>query len=345
MHKSSLFSLLTVLIFPCLVNASLLGFSKTPEMEYCIQRTNDWDMCVKEESSRYLNDIKTKYRTILTDRALLERDKSIAKNKQLLHDIYESWTAYRNRLCALDELASQFTGPLVNQNLSCTLAQMELHAFNMDSLIQLLKKTAPEKQANFEFLRFEHDEEYQSCAKSKIKEISRNCLKEEIERTNKQILQKFQQAYDSLMIGAWNNGPNLQTGNYRDMYDSWVAYRNRFCSLAVWAYKRFYGEKSVSMNYCLESFNKEMSDYMQHILSASVSFLDDDMPEEMMDQFLEPEEAGKLITPLERRFESLEGFEDVPLKDKKKPQTEPEPQTAAPNEPDKNIPSWAKAPQ
>ena len=351
MRKSLLFSLLILFFSPTLVCASYLDFSMTPEIEYCTQRTNDWNMCLKEANSRYLNDIKMKYRNMLADKTLLEWNKSIARNKQLLHDMYESWTAYRNRLCALNELASQYSGPLVNPNLSCTLNQMEMHANNMDSVIQLLTKKAPKKQSQFKFLRFEHDEEYENCVSTRSKNNPVNCLKEEIDRTNEQILQKYQEAYESQMIGDWNNGPNLQNGNYRDMYDSWVAYRNRFCSLAVWAYKRTYGEKSVSMNYCLESFNKNMLIDMQRIMIASVSFLDDDVPEELDEYYAEPGEAGKRITPLERRFDRLEGFEDIPLKDKKLPKAEAETKTESdaksekPSEPDSNLPSWARAAQ
>ena len=284
------------------------------------------------------------YRNILANRSLLEWNKSIAGNKQILYDMYESWTAYRNRLCALEKLASQYAGPLVDQNMSCTLALMENHLSNLDSIIKLINKDKLPKQSEFPFLRFEHDEEYQACTKNKSKNDPRNCQKEEMERTNEQIQQKFQEAYNSQFIGAWNNGPNLQNGNYRDMYDSWIAYRNRLCSLAVWAYKRAYGEKSVSMNYCLESFNKSMLINMQNILTSSVTFLDDDMPEGLDDYLMEPDEAGKKITPLDRRFDELQGFDKIPLKDKTTENTQPEPEIKTDDAPQSNLPSWAKAP-
>lgn len=343
MRKIFIFSTLVTFCTALPTFADVLSFTMTPEMEHCVHHTSDWGMCMKEVSTRYLNDIKIKYRNILSNRSLLEWNKNIAGNKQILYDMYESWTAYRNRMCALEKLAGQYTGPLVDQNMSCTLALMENHMFDLNSVLMLINKDKLPKQSEFPFLRFKHDEEYKTCLTTKTENSPRNCLKEEMARTNEQIQQKFQEAYDSPLIGPWNNGPNLQNGNYRDMYDSWIAYRNRFCSLAVWAYKRAYGEKSVSMNYCMESFNKGMLISMQNILISSVSFLDDDIPEGD-EYFMEPDEAGKKITPLERRFDELQGFDKIPLKDKTTENTQPEPKIKTDDTPQPNLPSWAKAP-
>ena len=150
----------------------------------------------------------------------------------------------------------------------------------------------------------------------------------------------------------------MKQGNYRDMYDSWIAYRNRICSLAVWAYHNAYGEKSITSDECLQYFNREKLETMENLLYSAHSSLDidiedgegvDDVPHDDtidLSQYEMPkddggEAEGKTITPLKRRIDAI-GTSDDSLTEKE-PEVEPsEAKEPKPEKSNKNIPAWAQ---
>jgi hypothetical protein len=158
-------------------------------------------------------------------------------------------------------------------------------------------------------------------------------------------------------VGKWNNGPDLSQGNYRDMYDSWIAYRNRICALAVWAYQNAYGPDAITLNQCLQYFNREKVETMENLLYSAHSSLDigDEEDEsvdgpEQIDYSLLPkddggEAEGKTIEPLQRRIDaSINREADVMdvAKPAEKPAESEEAEQNKPQKPSKNIPSWAQ---
>ena len=337
-----LFCLLITALLPNMANANFPQYDTTPEIDYCM-KNKSMEECAKDAIRPELNLIKIQYRMVLSDKTLLEWRNNIAGNKQFFYDMYESWTAYRNRVCALYKLSAQYSGSFVDDEISCTLGQMQQHKYYMQSLVRLLTGDTPKKQSEFEMLRFEHDDEYKECTKNKKTDDGVNCLKEETQRTVDGILEAYKKAFMDEMLSDWNNGPNLQNGNFRDMYDSWLAYRNRYCSIAVWAYRRVYGDKSISMNYCLERFNKNNLILMEDILASSHSFLDEEMLDDDDADYLKPKAAGELITPLERRFDKLEGFNDAELKNVEEEDIAAQPKPVDPiDESDPELPGWAK---
>ncbi|HCU58885.1 MAG TPA: hypothetical protein DIC64_02775 [Alphaproteobacteria bacterium] len=77
------------------------------------------------------------------------------------------------------------------------------------------------------------------------------CMKAE----NARLLKSIQEIYLNIskhpQTSAWNNGNALLTGNLKDMYDHWMAYRNRYCSLFTKASENMFGSENFDRERCL----------------------------------------------------------------------------------------------
>ena len=224
-----------------------------------------------------------------------------------LRDMFESWTAFRNRLCSLSKKAAKYLEPLIDEKIGCNSYYITHHQDHLNSIILLLTKNVPQKRKEFNYLKiYDHDDEYEECMKGKN---NSKCLDEELKRSSKGIKNLYKTLLEDNFVGKWNNGPDLKNGNYRDMYDSWIAYRNRMCSLSVWAYQVGYGKNALGVNQCLQFFNREKLETLQNLLMSANSALDDEYDEDFDDDGGEAE--GKTIKPLERRFDTEQKAEDV----------------------------------
>lgn len=94
--------------------------------------------------------------------------------------------------------------------------------------------------------------EYEACSE-KVQDDNQLalCMKAETAR----ILKSIQEIYLNLskhnQTAPWNKGNGLVSGNLKDMYDHWIAYRNRFCSLFVVASENTFGSQSYNKERCL----------------------------------------------------------------------------------------------
>ena len=250
----------------------------------------------------------------------------------------DSWRAFKTRLCSLSSKSALYLEKLLDEKKSCNSYYIKHHMDHLDKIIKLLKGNVPANRAEFSYLEiYDHDEEYKECIKRKD---ASKCLEEEFERSTKQIKNLYKTALEDNMLGKWNNGPDLKNGNYRDMYDSWIAYRNRICSLSVWAYKKGYGDNGVSLVQCLQFFNREKLETMENLLVSAHSALDEEIETDDDDG---GEAEGKTIKPLERRFDAVQNKEDVIDTEEKNQFSEKNKQPEQ-NSPKKNlnIPSWAQ---
>ena len=335
---------LTVL-FLCLMfntnysQAFMPSYPDGDEYHKCVRATNDYEGCASEQTRQRLNTIKRQYRTILTNPKMIGWHEKISDNTVTLRDMFESWTAFRNRLCSLSNEAAKYIEPVIDEKITCNSYYVAHHQDHLNSIILLLTKNLPQKKAEFEYLTiYDHDDEYSECMKGKD---TSNCLDEELKRSSKGIKNLYKTLLEDEFVGKWNNGPDLKNGNYRDMYDSWIAYRNRMCSLSIWAYQIGYGKDAVKLNQCLQFFNREKLETLQNILMNANSSLDDEYEGEIDDDGGEAE--GKTIKPLERRFDTEQKTED-----KLEPGENAEPliKKAEPKkqEPQKKVemPAWAK---
>ena len=286
-------------LFAYAANAAMPEYQDDEEFKHCMRITQDLDSCVLEETKRALNEVKRDYKNILSDVKLMSWNGSLEANTAVLRDMYESWTAYRNRLCSLSEAAAIFIEPLITEKYSCGLYHTLHHKAHLDSILQLMKYTGAEKNNEFSLFKVsEHDEAYQTCQKEDGKTAA-NCLEREIDRSTQKVKDLYATLLRDADVGRWNNGPNLQNGNYRDMFDSWIAYRNRLCSLAVWAYENAKIQPKVSLNECILFLTEEHREILDNILLLANSSLDAEKTAFSDGGLAE----GQTITPLKRRIE------------------------------------------
>lgn len=336
------------------VYADMPFYEDDEEFHHCT-KISDWDTCVREETLRDLNDVKRLYQNILGNPQILKWHKVPAENTEILRDMYESWTAFRNRLCSLSNKAGMYLERLVTEKYACAAYYTKHHKDHLERILELMTGKVPQKRDDFKFLALtSHDEEYAECAANPEK---RNCVDEELQRSATYIKDLYKTFSVDEFVGKWNNGPDLSQGNYRDMYDSWIAYRNRICALAVWAYQNAYGPDAITLNQCLQYFNREKVETMENLLYSAHSSLDigDEEDEsvdgpEQIDYSLLPkddggEAEGKTIEPLQRRIDASINRE-ADVMDVAKPAEKPaESEDAEQNKPkktSKNIPSWAQ---
>lgn len=315
------------------------------EFKVCT-KVNSWDECAREEYQRALRVVKQQYRTILTTPSIMKWHPSADENVAVLRDMYDSWSAFRTRLCSLSSKATQYVEPLVDEKTTCNLYYTLHHKDHLNNILLLMTRQAPSNQNEFGFLTiYDHDDEYQTC----MEEKEPDCLAKELQRANKSIKDYYKTFSEDEFVGKWNNGPDLKKGNYRDMYDSWIAYRNRMCSLAVWAYQGFYGEKSMDLTHCLQYLTREKLETMDHLLIVAHSTLDEwgegeDAIESGNGSAVNNGddgglEEGRTITPLEHRIDAGTGNSDDELVPEE-PKTEEVEQEKPEDKYD--IPEWAR---
>ncbi|MCI5635099.1 MAG: hypothetical protein MR350_06605 [Alphaproteobacteria bacterium] len=320
--------------------------------EQCSKITNNNDECAKEESQRILRDVKILYKNLLADNRLIGWNGSLDKNKDMLRDMYESWTAYRNRICSLNVPATKYIAPLIDPKISCTLYQNFLQKDYLSNILHNLNINNPRNpyasrlinaDGGNRYLEVDHDEQYNSCIAEKKPQDE--CIKGEIERTTKYIKNDLATILTMPTIEKWNNGPDIKNGNIRDMFDSWVAYRNRICSLTAYVQKIANPQKPVSFDYCIQYYNESFAALLDLYLKNANSVLDEDPTDSK-----EPEEGGaeegRSLTPLKRHIVTdLDNSVASTAADDEDGETVQQADTAsAPETTDKRgrqLPSWA----
>lgn len=353
MLKFCLF-IFNIIVAGSAVAGVLPAYRDDAEYDHCVGVTNDYDACANEESLRVLRDIKILYSNLLVHPQIQNWNDSPEANKQVLRDMYESWTAYRNRQCSLAVVATTFMAIIIDTRISCTLYQNFQHK---NQLLHILHQLEPEKYPPvvseidnaYTFASvYEHDDTYKSCIKDKT-QSKENCLKDELQRVSKEIKDFYNTLSQDEFTSKWNNGPDLKNGNYRDMYDSWVAYRNRLCSLNTYV-SHITGNKSASQTECALFLSMEHSEAVNNLLLSSSSFLDEEMTIDIEGDGGEAE--GKKITPLKRRISSSISDKENPEtleNDEGSADTAPEAETvSAPSNIDskgRKIPAWAQKQQ
>lgn len=315
------------------------------EYDHCVQLSGGMDACAKDESQRVLRNVKLLYKNLLADKRLNNWNGSFEANRDMLRDMYESWTAFRNRICSLNSVAAKYTGPIVDPKVACTLFQNFNHQDYLNQLLHTLNpnnypKQLPNVAGGNVYLEVDHDLGYESCIKEK--KAADDCLKEEIDRTTKHIKNHLATVMQNRTTAQWNNGPDIKNGNLIDMFDSWVAFRNRMCSLTAYVQKTANPQNPASFDLCIQFYNEALTTSLQGILVASVSVLDEEMIE-VADNDDGGKEEGLTFTPLKRRVPTeIDAKAEAPEDDGETPQKAET--VSAPRNLDKRgrqLPSWA----
>ena len=350
--------LIAVLCFTTgVAQADLPQYEDDAEFEQCTRTTSIWDPCVQEETTRFLNKIKQQYRDVLYAPQIQHWKGDLKTDTETMRDMYESWIAYRNRLCSLANAAARNLEPIVTEKYSCTLYHTLHHHNHMGQILQLLgvDKTTRglpnQKPKPVTLFRInEHDADFTQCLKDK--KAPKECWNAENERATKRIKDLYNTLFEDEHVGQWNNSPSLKGGNYRDMFDSWIAYRNRICSLADFAYRQSDAPHKISLSGCILFLNKEHVEILESLLVMANSAMDDgfenvydaegneiEVPTAANDGGLA---EGQTITPLESRIDDSNQPFNIQLTDEEKPSAEKTPETSSAENDEQQVPAWAR---
>ena len=309
-------------------SAKMPFYDDDAEFDRCTKMTGDWNRCMSEETRRALNDVKVLYREVLANPKLSDWNSNFDESKQIMRDMYSSWTAFYNRLCSLSKVSAQYTGGWKDEELSCKLYYVKHHKDHLNCINNMLLSKASAKD---NFIVAEHDEEYKRCLSDNSTD---NCLLSEFQRSSEKIKELYKKLYDSRNTSGWNNGPDLKSGNYRDMFESWVAYRNRLCSLSAQAYKNYPERPDVSKNHCLQYLNREKLEALENLYALSMRAVSPEKSQKKSEDGGKAE--GQAIVPLEKRIETTESLTGENI------QSENEDNSAKSDDNSSNLPAWAR---
>jgi uncharacterized protein YecT (DUF1311 family) len=119
--------------------------------------------------------------------------------------------------------------------------------------------------------------EYDACYGQAIDDdATAECMKAETERLMKDIQQKYITISQMPTADRWNNGDGLKRGNLRDMYNSWLGYRNRICSLNKALSTNGYYTPAFHEESCRLDMTQEHLKYISAVLTTALSSRDDD---------------------------------------------------------------------
>lgn len=79
----------------------------------------------------------------------------------------------------------------------------------------------------------------------KSDEAYAKCYLEDAKRQLGGIKEKYDKLAANPLLQKWNNGNGMFKGNLKDLFESWVAYRNRYCSLYGVAFEHYNGESAA----------------------------------------------------------------------------------------------------
>lgn len=321
--------------------------------KHCERTTGDSDNCVKEENARVLKGVKIMYKNLLADPRINDWNGSFEANRDMLRDMYESWLAFRNRLCSLQKVAAKYIEPLFEPENACILFQNYNHLDYLNQLLYTLNKDSPKnpypsKLSNVDggnkYLQIDHDDQYNTCIENKNKRA--DCLKEESERSIKSIKDYMATLMETPVTQKWNNGPDIKNGNFRDMFDSWLAFRNRMCSLTSYVRKKSKAKSAVTVETCIQFYNESFEFWLRTVAFNANSVVDGDFSPDNDETEDGGEEAGKQIKPLTRRIDSkLDAAENSETNTEEKNTAPAADTVSAPSHQDSRgraLPAWAK---
>lgn len=101
------------------------------------------------------------------------------------------------------------------------------------------------------------------------------CMKEQTARLMKQIQQNYRSLLANADVKKWNNGDSLSKGNLKDTYNSWLAYRNRYCSLFRVANTNMYGSPNYHYERCMKQLTEDHLLLTEKALEATEGSVDE----------------------------------------------------------------------
>lgn len=92
------------------------------------------------------------------------------------------------------------------------------------------------------------------------------CMKAETTRLLTEIQKIYLNISKNPQTASWNQGTGLAKGNLKNLYDYWLAYRNRYCSLFVLASENGFGSPDYNKERCLLNLTLDHYELMHQVI-------------------------------------------------------------------------------
>ena len=123
-------------------------------------------------------------------------------------------------------------------------------------------------------LVYAQSNDYYKCinASNKQDDGYAKCYLEEAKRDVARIDDMYQKLSSDSKFIKWNDGNGMFKGNFKNMLDTWINYRNRYCSLYAEIYSAYDGSSySFHQADCIMKMSRRHADDMEDLWKTSFS--------------------------------------------------------------------------
>ncbi len=83
------------------------------------------------------------------------------------------------------------------------------------------------------------------------------CMNDETKNLMQQTKTEYEDILKNEDFAKWNNGNGMQKGNLRNMYDSFIGYREKYCSLFALSMVNYLGTEKYNNAKCVMDMTRE----------------------------------------------------------------------------------------
>lgn len=83
------------------------------------------------------------------------------------------------------------------------------------------------------------------------------CLNDRVKELMLEIKEVYEYTVAKEVFKKWNNGSEMRSGNMRDMFDSWIAYRDKYCSVYTVSMEEYMGTNNYNLADCLHDMTED----------------------------------------------------------------------------------------
>lgn len=101
------------------------------------------------------------------------------------------------------------------------------------------------------------------------------CYLDQAKRDMLRVNQYYKELADNRAFVKWNNGNKMFKGNFKDLLDAWVNYRNKYCSLYSEVYSQYDGsDVYFHQSKCLMDQTKLHADNLHDLIFTAASTIE-----------------------------------------------------------------------
>ncbi|MDR1026097.1 MAG: DUF1311 domain-containing protein [Lactobacillus sp.] len=99
------------------------------------------------------------------------------------------------------------------------------------------------------------------------------CYTEETKRIMQDIKSVYEDAAKDKKLAKWSGGVGMQSGNLRNMFETWLKYRNTYCSYYTVGNSEYLGTDEHNNAYCVMTLTKKHLTDVKKVVITSGSYL------------------------------------------------------------------------